>query len=106
MAEDKNYWVSLKKAARGHGDKKAAKAIRLVKAYLSRRVEEYKLDESVNLLLWSGGGGRIPKKIQLHLSRDKSDEPWKVSARVTERGLPAAGGGKPGADEVGEKGEQ
>lgn len=72
MALDKQYTIPLRKALRAPRTKRAPKAVKLVREFLTRHMkgDEVKLGTSLNEALWKDGIKNIPARIKVHAVKD------------------------------------
>lgn len=71
------HTVRLNKAVRGKPSKKAAPiAIRAIRAQIEKltKVEDVRLDPSVNVFVWSRGIRHVPRRIRLEIRMEGDDE--------------------------------
>ncbi|ESU35278.1 LSU ribosomal protein L31E, partial [Giardia duodenalis] len=71
------HTIRLNKAVRGKPSKKAAPiAIRAIRAQVEKlaKVEDVRLDPSVNVFVWSRGIRHVPRRIRLEVRLEGDDE--------------------------------
>lgn len=62
----------LSKARSYSRNKRAGKAVKLLREHLDSRLDDYRLDESVNHAIWERGASKPPRSIELKY--DESEE--------------------------------
>lgn len=71
MEEEKVFTISLSDAQKTQRQKRAAKAIKLVKEFLKKHLKtnEIIIDSSLNHEIWKRGAGNPPNKIKVRASK-------------------------------------
>ncbi len=66
--EEKIFTIPLRKAYRASRNKRAKKAISIIREFLKRHMknEEIVLGESINQAVWSRGAQKPPRRIRVH----------------------------------------
>lgn len=71
MEEEQVYTISLRDAIKSARKKRAAKASRLVKHFIKKRlgVSEVKIDSSLNEKIWSKGAEKPPSRVRVRATK-------------------------------------
>jgi large subunit ribosomal protein L31e len=71
---EKVYVIPLRRAFRSPRTKRAAKAIRVVRAFLQQhmKTEEIRIGKSINESVWARGIQKVPRKIRVHADKDEN----------------------------------
>jgi len=74
--ESRVYTINLSKAKAGSRNKRASRAMRILKEELKRQGEDnIKIDNSVNHAIWCRGGKKAPNKLEVQVI-DRGQESW------------------------------
>lgn len=71
MEEEQVYTIPLRDVIKSSRKKRAAKASRLVKQFIKKRlgVSEVKIDSSLNQKIWSKGAEKPPSRIRVRATK-------------------------------------
>lgn len=64
--------VDLSKSRSYSRNKRAGKAVKLLREHLDRKLDEYRLDQTVNHAIWERGASKPPRSIEIEF--DESEE--------------------------------
>lgn len=72
---ERSYVVPLRDSKKASRNRRAAKAIRILKQFATRhmKAKEVKISNAVNEVIWARGGRKPPKKIEVVMRKDNQD---------------------------------
>ncbi|MFN4132971.1 MAG: 50S ribosomal protein L31e [Candidatus Hadarchaeales archaeon] len=78
MAEEKIYIIPLSDVKKVPEYKRAGRAVRLIRDFLSRHVKEpeIKIDKTITERIWARGAKRPPAKIRVKVAKKDDGTTW------------------------------